>query len=466
MRITPVDTAVPALTEVRPGRPLVTHDPGPALAARIGAALSAPDAAAALRVLVEEVRTELQARLGPGAASGTGRAGALDADATAALLLRWLRGPAQAVASPATAFEEAAARARAILAGSARLPPGAAVAIDEVVTRVRAGLASLASRATPPTPAQQLAPAVAREVTAALAERVGLLPAAARPGPAPADAASSLQQLAQLFRAVAADSVVAVRASPRIAEAAVRDGVQRALASLPEGIRGDPAVRRLAADLTVLSLRAAGVVPGQSLPSPPADPPGMLRTLVDEFRLALAETLRQRAPPPTAESPRDASRALGAFAAAAGTALSRMPDAALAAQRPALEAALDVALARSLLQLPAGADAALRRVMEQLPAQFRALLAAAQAAAAGRGLEPAAALSLLVRAGEALQEGGSPPFRFDLPVPRGASARRRLPRGAPDESIEAIASSDPGPEDEAGDEGPAGPPLWPRPPAT
>ncbi|MCU0976131.1 MAG: hypothetical protein MUC71_07430 [Steroidobacteraceae bacterium] len=477
MKITRIDPALPVLTEVRPARGVATEPAAASpLPARIGAALASPDAAGALRVLVEEVRTELQARLGPSAPLPPARPQPLDGDAAVAVLLRYLRAAARGMGGAGDAQPEAVrqavetglTRARALLAGSARLPPTAMGAVEQVIARVRAAAEALAPRPPAAPAAAQLPGAMVREISAALSERIGMLPAAAASARPPQGPREALVQLAQVFRAVAEDSVLGVRASQRVAEAAVSEGVQRALASLPSAARSDPTVMRLSTDLAALALRSA-VAPGAVWPAP-RTPAAAMALMVAEFRQALGEWTAELRPGPAASPPpamRDAASAVGGMAAAAAEALAKVPPAQVIALRAVLESAAQAALGRSLLQLaPAETQGPARAVLEQLHVAFRGLLAAADSAATGRGLDSRGWVGLLARAGETMQHGGAPPFRFDLPVAKAGARQRRPAAGAAGEAIDAIESSDP--EAVTGwdeDDRSPGPPLWPRPPS-
>lgn len=473
MKISRIDGPLPAPTEVRAVRGLAVDEPaGATLAARLGAALSSPDPAGALRVLIEEIRSELQGRLGPAAPPlPQAHPEPLDADAAATVLLRYLRlaargggGDALPAESLREAVEAGVSRTRAVLASAARVPPSVQAAVDEVVARVRAATATLAPRPAAPPAIEELPRAMLREVAASLAERIGMLPRGPQATPAPAGPREALEGLARVFADIDADSVLAVRASPRVVEAAVREGLQRALASLPSPVRSDPAPARLASDLATLALRVAAN-PAAALPAP-RDPATALGLVVAEFRQVLAEwSAEPRSPTaPTPAPVESVSRALGALAEASAEALLRAPPAEAVTLRAVLESAIERALARSVLQLPA-AGGPPRAAAEQAQAAFRALLAAVDSAAVGRGLDVRGFIGLLAQAGEALQADGHPPFRFDLPVTRPAGGRRRPAPGARRESIEAIESSEPD-EGEAGGDGQSeGPPLWPRPPA-
>lgn len=472
MKIDRIDPLLPAPSAARPVRGAAAEpSASPPLTARIGAALASPEAAGALRVLVEEVRTELQALLGPSRPLPPARPEPLDADAAVAVLLRYLRTaarvpPAAGVAEPEQvrqAVDAGLTRAKALLAASARVPPSVIATVEQVAARVRAAEQALVPRPPVAPAAEALSRGIVREVVATLSERIGMLPAAATSARPPQGPQEALAQLTRLFQSVAEDSVLAVRASPRVVEFALRDATRRALEAQPREARPDPALQRLSADLLALALRRAAA-PAAAWPSPRA-PAAAMGLMIAELRQALAE--------PGAEAPsappqvRDAGRALGAMAAAAAAALGRLPQTQVVALRSVLETAADQALRRSLLQLEAGdGQAPARTTLEQLHAAFRGLLAAADSAATGRGLDARGWVGLLARAGETMLEGGAPPFRFDLPVGRSGAARRRLARGSDGESIEAIVSSDPAPEDDAGGDGPIGPPLWPRPPAT
>lgn len=474
MKINRVDPPLPALTEARAARGVAADEPGSAaIAARIGAALSSPDPAGALRVLIEEIRSELQARIGPSGTLPAARPEPLDADAAVAVLLRYLRtaarlsggaddGPPAAIRQ---AVETGIGRAKALLAASARMPPVAVAVVEQVVARVRAAAEELAPRPPIAQAVEELPRAMVREVAATLSERIGMLPGRAQPARPAEGPQQALAQLARLFQEVAADSVLAVRASPRVVEMAVRDGMQRALAVLSPSARPDPALTRLAADMTALALRSAA---GPAPASPPAgDLPSALGLVVAEFRAALGEWTAEPRPVPVPPGTlRDVARALGALAAAAAEALQRVPPAQVVAMRAVLDSAAEAALGRSLLQVPpAVAEGPVRAALEQLHVAFRGLLAAADSAATGRGLDARGWLALLAQAGEAMEDGAPPPFRFDLPVAKPGGGRRRAARGGPGDAIDAIESSDP---DAAGldeEDGPAGPPLWPRPPA-
>ncbi len=472
MKIDRIDPLLPAPTAARPVRGVATEPPAaPPLAARIGAALASPEAGGALRVLIEEVRTELQALLGPTRSLPPARPEPLDADAAVAVLLRYLRSAARSPEGAGgpepeqvrQAVDTALTRARALLSASARAPAPVIATVEQVAARVQAAAQALVPRPPAAPAVEELSRAVLREVSAALSERVGMLPATAAPARPPQGPQEALAQLTRLLHAVAGDSVLAVRASPRVVDLALRDGTQRALAALTGAARPDTTLQWLAADLLALALRRAAA-PGAAWPAPRA-PAAAMGLMMAEFRQALAEpgTEPSSAPPQV----RDARRALGAMAAAAAEALGRLPQTQVVALRSVLETAAEQALGRSLLQLEAGeGQARARTALEQLHVAFRGLLAAADSAATGRGLDARGWVGLLARAGETMQEGGAPPFRFDLPLGRTGTGRRRLARGPDGESIEAIDSSDPAPDDEVGEDGPIGPSVWPRLPAT
>lgn len=476
MKIDRIDPSVPAASATRAVRGVSAGEPGAAaLAARIGAALSSPDPAAALRVLVEEIRTELQARLRPSPPLPAPPTRPQDEDAAVALLLRQMRAAART--SPAAALsperirqavleavDAGLSRTRALVPAAAGASGPVPAALERVVARVRSAAAALA--VSPPTPraADELPRALVREVAAALSERIGMLPARVQ-APPPRDPREALARLSALFREVATDSVLAVRASDRVVELALRDGVQRALASLPPAARADPAAARLAGDLTTLALRSAA----GAAPPAPRDLPSALGLMVSEFRQVLGEWAPAAASAPTSPAPpvRDLTRALSALAAVSAEALAKAPPAQVVALRAVLESASETALGRSLLQLPASAEeATIRAALEQLHLSFRGLLAAADSAATGRGLDPVGWVGLIARAGDALREDGPLPFRFDLPTVSTGSARRRAGRGVRGESVDAIESSEPPPEDALRDDVPPGPPLWPRMPST
>jgi hypothetical protein len=471
MKITRIEGALPGLTEARAGRGIGAGDPGAvALAARVGAALSAPDPAAALRILVEEIRGELNSRLGLTDALPGPRPGPLDPDAAMAVLLRYLRSAAKFSAvygdRPSEAIRQAVdagiERAQRLLGAST--PPPAAVesAVEQVATRLRAAAATILPRV-PPAATEELPGAAVREIVATLSERIGMPPAGAAPARPPEGPREALAQLARFFRAVAEDSVLAVRASPRVLEMAVRDGVQRALATIPGTSRPDPALARLAADLTALALRAAAA-PGAG-PPPARDLPSALGLMVAEFRQSLAEWTAEPRPAAPPVAVRDARSALAALATASAETLLKVSPAQVVALRAVLESAAEAALGRSLLQLDGpAADPPARGALEELRVSFRSLLAAADSAAIGRGLDSRGWVGLVARAGEALEQGGAPPFRFDLPVAKAGPGRRRARVRAAGGPVESIESSDPE-EAGGGDEGPAGPALWPRPPA-
>ncbi len=476
MKINRIDGSLVAPVDARPVRGVaVDEPPGGSLPARLGAALSSPDPAGALRVLVEEIRSELQARLGAAATLPPARPDPLDADSAATTLLRYLRLAGRAGEPPLPAesvrdaVEAGVGRARAVLASLGRIPPSAQAAVDDVVARLRAATANPAPRPAAPPALQELPQALVREVAGTLADRIGMLPRPTTVAAAPRDLREALALMSGQLGDIAADSAVAVRASPRVVETALREGVQRAIASLAAPGRADPALSRLASDFTALALRLAAN-PGTLLPPAPREPAAVRGLVAGEFRQVLAEwTAEARAAPAPAPAPAPASsiaRALGAMAMAAAEMLLRAPATEAAALRAILESSAERALARSLLQLPGGAaQAPLRAAAEELHAAFRALLAAADSAAVGRGLDVRGLVALLAQAGEALQADGHPPFRFDLPVGRAGLQGRRAARVGRQGSVEAIESSDPGDDPPEGESGPAGPPLWPKPPA-
>jgi hypothetical protein len=474
MKISRVDQPLPPLTGIRPVRGVATEPAGTApLPARVAAALASPDAAGALRVLVEEVRAELQARLGPSGSLPPARPEGLDADAAVAVLLRYLRAAARAAGNGGNtqpevvrqAVDAGLARAQSLLAASSRLPPPVAAAVEQVVARVRSAAAALVPRPVSPPAAAELPRAVVREIASVLADRIGMLPAEARPARPPQGPREALLQLERLFRAVAEDSVLGVRASQRVVELAVHDGMQRALASLTGAARADPALTRLVADFKALALRYAAA-PGAAGPAP-RSAPAARALMIAEFRQVLAESTPELRPATALPGPPpagDTARALGSMAAVAAEALLRAPPAPVTALRAVVEAAAAAALGRSLLQLaPGETEGPARAALEQLHFAFRGLLAAADSAATGRGLDSRGWIGLLARAGETLQEGGAPPFRFDLPLAEAGGRRRRAVPRPGDDAVDAIESSDAEEHPGAAEGGEAsGPPLWPR----
>jgi hypothetical protein len=464
-----------------PANPLPSDRPVVLLPSQVVAETTRPvmpvqpvDVAAALRVLVEEIKLaaveqlgSLRARL-PEAGPGESPAEA------AARALRFLKAATTEFAGsgrrvppgfPSEALAVATDRALATLARRANALPGAALAVEEVRVEIARALA------TPPdprsAPPQQAVPRLfVEQVRGALEERLGTLPAALGAIGDPEAPAESLAAINRLFKAAAADPVIAVRASGLALRQTVELGAARALSIAAGGAAPDES-GPLIADLRTLSLRQLASSPARATASPadlPSDPRAVLRLVVFEVRQALAErsaAVLPPAPPLDPEGSVDALRFLGSLVREVALDAASWPPGDPRGARSSAEAVLDVAFRRALLQLPSAMTDRAQVVagLADLRADATRLLAAAEAFAARAAVPDARGWARpAAEAATALLRGQDPPFRLDL-FASGLARRRRHAGDATDgDSVEAIGTTDP---DDREPE-PVEWPLWPR----
>ncbi len=496
MKITPVEleSALPPVPQpLRPVGPVAAENP----VAGVSAAMRSADPAAALKILVEEFQNQVLARLGQGATLRPPPAVIRDPQSAASAMLQLLQPASTDKAAPRLALAvqqqliaTATERSLQVVARQGDIPPAARIAIERAsqqllrqlgVSLRPAPAAMAAPRAAPlqansplpPAAPQSSVPAVfVSQLQQALVERIGMLPRAAlaaNAGTPPRTPAEAIQRTAQLLQVVADDPVLSVRASPLALQRVFSETMTRLPAIVADAVAASPAAREQLADLRAVVGRMIEARPATAPVLAPTPENTRLR-VVQEFAAALAERL-----PPgraTASLPAQAAAVVSAApdlrTAVAGLArvvsavLVALPAADLTTSRALVEPALDQSVRRTLMQLPAAAATAtpLRAAIEEMRLTVLRFFAAADAAAAGRGLEARGWLALLDQAAIAMLRGGEPPFRFDLTAPRVGSGRRRRNRTQEGDTISGIESSEPDakkPQDE-----PAAPPLWPR----